>query len=406
MGSKYMEPMISPPIRYHFDIDTMSNRRIRHKLTNIDKYLYFILNYDKSMICFNDTKTGIYRSVILSYPENKIVCFSPPKSIPLAMFMHKYPETGLNNNNIVVTEFIEGVMINLFYDARSSTWEIATKSAIGGKYIFYEKGKNDAKKLAKTKPTFYRMFLDALGAHAHQELHDLPLLETLSTSMSYTFIVQHPKNTILLPIHRPAAYLVSVYKICSNENYVEYVPRSIYETWSEFQTLHGLIELPQKYEFTGYHNYGIGVTKPPSRGVVYVNTDTGEQATIEFQDYKNQKIAYTIIPNAQYQYLCLRRIKKVEDYLIQYPRQRREFYKIQYSYYDFIKKIHQCYLNYYIYKSSAPLSQFYYNHIYKIHHTIYLPSLQTTPTKVTFKTVMDYFDQFEPRELLYVLSQK
>jgi hypothetical protein len=259
-------------------MDTMSNRRIRHKLTAIDKQLYFILNYDKSMICFNDTKTGMYRSVILSYPENKILGFSPPKSIPLSMFMHKYPETG--QNNIVVTEFIEGVMIQLFYDDRSSRWEIATKSAIGGKYAYYEKEKENAKKMSKLKPTFYRMFLEALGASKRQELNDIPILECLSTSMSYTFILQHPENIIMEPVNRPVAYLVSVYRICADENYVEYIPRPVYETWSEFQNLHGLIEFPKQYVFNGYYDYGIGMpdTKP-FRGIVYVNTDTGEHAT-------------------------------------------------------------------------------------------------------------------------------
>ena len=49
--------------------------------------------------------------------------------------------------------------MNLFYDPRRETWEIATKGAIGGNYWYYrtQYGEKDTSQL-----TFREMFNDAL----------------------------------------------------------------------------------------------------------------------------------------------------------------------------------------------------------------------------------------------------
>jgi hypothetical protein len=51
----------------------------------------------------------------------------------------------------------------------------------------------------------------------------------------------------------------------------------------------------------------------------------------------------------------------------------------------------------------------YFTHIYKIHHEIYLPSISNKKInekvqKIYRKTVLKYFDNMDPRELLFILS--
>ena len=124
-------------IKYTLDTINYNSDKIRTKLYTVNgtspspshmTHQYKILNYH--LICDNDDSLGLYRSIIVSHPENKIVCFSPPKSVTLDHFKETNPD--ITNPDIFINEIIEGTMINLFYDSRIESWQIATKGAIGG----------------------------------------------------------------------------------------------------------------------------------------------------------------------------------------------------------------------------------------------------------------------------------
>ena len=77
----------------------------------IKKYKdYTIVKYKKNCITNENIDTiGLFRSVILK--NNKIVCFSPPKSVSYNSFIE-------NNefNECKINYFVDGTMINMFYD--------------------------------------------------------------------------------------------------------------------------------------------------------------------------------------------------------------------------------------------------------------------------------------------------
>ena len=92
---------------------------------------YQILRYDKDVLCYGDKKTGIFRSLIVNLNSKKVVVFSPVKSLNLS---------DLNESNMVnirAEEFVEGTMVNLFYDTEVQSWDIATRSTVGGNVKFY-----------------------------------------------------------------------------------------------------------------------------------------------------------------------------------------------------------------------------------------------------------------------------
>jgi hypothetical protein len=93
---------------------------------------YKILNYDKTILCNDDMLSKLYRSIVLSSPDNKILTFSPSKSTDFDAFKEKYPEL---NDSIFVNEIIEGTMINLFYDsiAVGNKLEIGKEKGPSGK---------------------------------------------------------------------------------------------------------------------------------------------------------------------------------------------------------------------------------------------------------------------------------
>ena len=391
--------MDSIPVRYFLNYDININSQVKQSLKISNKNAYSVFNYYKSMICFNDMIHRNYRSVIFAYPEKVVVGFSPPKSIDINTFMQKYPSI---DENILVTEMKAGIMIQLFYDYRSNSWEIATKGSVGCKYYFRKKGES----ISPDKKTYYRMFLDALGALPDQELNDVPFLHCLPKTMSYTFILEHPENVIIMHVERPTLYLIAIYLIYHKSNCVAYIPATIYESWPVFQTIHGLIEFPKQYNnITGYDELPLAIVQQ-NRGVVFTNIQTGEHAVIECAKYVQLMKTRFIIPDVQYHYLCLRRMGKIAEFISHFPYYKKPFYQIRTELNEFIQNVYRSYMNCYVHQNTSEIAERYYTHIVKIHKQIYLPSLTKgrTPTIINRAVVVKYFNDMEPRELFYLLN--
>ena len=141
---------------------------------NTKKYIYN--NNEYSIIKYNRdkvkeleltdfelfSKISKIRSVILK--NNKVVVYSPAKSLTYEMFENKYIDPTQNR----VEDFIDGTMINVFYDNNNECWEIATKSTIGGNihffndiknYSYFENNNNNTEEL-----TFRNMFFEACNS--------------------------------------------------------------------------------------------------------------------------------------------------------------------------------------------------------------------------------------------------
>ena len=111
---------------------------------------YTIIRYNKDFLCSDLIDSyGLLRSVIFS--GLKMVCFSPPKSISGENFMLQYPT---KDEYIIAEEFIEGTMINVFFDpiyGVNGCWQIATRNTVGAEVSFYK----------WSNLTFNQMFLEA-----------------------------------------------------------------------------------------------------------------------------------------------------------------------------------------------------------------------------------------------------
>jgi len=383
-------------VKKFFYLDKIPNTNIKKKYHYTIYSTYVILNYDKNYITYDDRERGLYRSIIFSYPTKYVVCYSPPKSIPMDMFIKKYPEI---DDTILINEAIEGLSINLFYDTNIKRWLISTKSSIGGKYWFYDKPVKN-----KKKTTFLEMFIKALGGDSNKELNDLVVLEYFPKNYCYNFVMQNTCNNIILPLDSNHLYLVGVYKL--NENEVEYIPQDQYKSWNIFHNLEGVIEFPEEYDFFNYDDIPNNMNNV-KKGYKITNMETGERTKVEKKQYENLKTILKIQPEVQYQFLCLYRIggEKVEEYLQCFPKLKKEFYLMYYLIEQFTKNVHSAYLSRYVYKDGKPILEKYESHIYKIHHEIYLPILdKKTITKIRYRNVVEYFNRMEPRELIYILN--
>ena len=77
------------------------------------------------MLCYNDEETKLYRMVIYSFPEQRLLGYFPPKSLEYSNFKQYYSNV---TSNIVISEYINGDMINLMYDERCHRWHIFSQA--------------------------------------------------------------------------------------------------------------------------------------------------------------------------------------------------------------------------------------------------------------------------------------
>jgi hypothetical protein len=390
-------------VSYDIDCKNYNKNLIKTKTYVKNGVEYMIMNYDKEILCFDNSTNSIYRSVIVANPQNTILAFSPSKSMDLDLFQQKYPDTNNESkSSIYVNEIIEGTMVNLFYDKRIQLWEISTRSAVGGSYFYYRNKPEHTK-------TFYKMFMEIMAAGENQELNDLPFLTYLPKSCSYSFVLQHPENHIILSIQRPRLFLVAVYDI--RDNHVVAIPSVVYENWDIFMGVHGIIEFPQSYEFTFSYSelkekYASTQTEYTYLGIMLTCLSSGDRCVMRNPNYEKLKVIRGNNPNIQYQYLALRRIQKVKDFLHYFPQYKKLFYQFYNELNEFIENVHTSYLRYYVKKDrTIPILDKYLPHICNIHREIYLHSLHSGVTIVIRKrSVRDYFDSMTPMEILYHLN--
>ena len=137
---------------YHTDEihENASSKINKRKYKNKDNYE--IWNYDSNYINFDEKpETLLCRSVIFSDPQKNLLAYSPGKTVSKEDFCKKYND----HNHIYINEYIDGTMVHLFYDKRIKSWEIATKSAVGGNYYLSDNKKKNIKNIARY---VYRMF--------------------------------------------------------------------------------------------------------------------------------------------------------------------------------------------------------------------------------------------------------
>ena len=359
---------------------------------------YRILNYDKS--ADETLYGGIYRSVITDL-EGKLLCFSPPSSIPKEGF----PE--LTTDSFIATEIVEGTMINLFYDKTIESWEIATKGSVGGNYWYYRNQYPDLPDTMTIKElTFRQMFLEAIHS---EDINNNEFVNILNKSYCYSFVLQHPNNHIINTVSEATVYLVAVYEILGNT--VRTISR---EEWPFYST----IPVPKQYSFSSYSEIEVhenlttvlDMSHPSAYipiGIMIQSITTGITTCIENPAYQYLKELRGNNPNLKYQFLCVRQSGRISEFLAFFPKYIPHFNRFTMEYIDFIKETHNGYVSYYVKKSGIKVSKRYFPLVYQLHHTVYLPSVNAgTPIIVKRPIVEEFIHRLEPKSLIYYLNWK
>jgi hypothetical protein len=357
---------------------------------------YSVIKYIKDFLCIDLIPTyGVCRSIIVN-SQNKVVSFAPPKSIPSDRFIQSYNIS----NDIVAEEFVEGTMINVFWDPTiglNGGWEIATRNTPGATSSFFKGSPN------KTNKTFREMFLEAA------EQNNL-LFNMLNPVYCYSFVLQHPENRIVVPFKNPQLYLVEMYLIEYIDNSIfvnSFEPRSLLK--EIFEVSNVTVQFPEIYTCTSYpdliEKYASMNTSYNIVGVVLHNRVTGERAKIRNPVYEQVRNLRGNQPKLQYQYLSLRKEGKVSDFLKFYPENKKHFSEFRDQVHLFTNTLFDNYKACYI-KKEKPLKEFseqYRTHMFHIHQ-IFLTDLRPENKFITSTIVQKYVNELHTTLLMYCLN--
>ena len=370
------------------------------KLINDNKYaeskhLYvkqvdhlYVLKYNKSKLTTeNINSLGLFRSIVADQNGN-IISFAPQKSIDFDVFSQSN-----EYDSCYIQHFPEGTMINVFFDTHIDDWQITTRSTIGAKCNFN----------MDSNVTYRYMFLDAMN-HIGLEFNDL------DKSCCYSFVLQHPKNRIVVPINEPMLILSNKYKIVNNE----IINDNFFNNPTKFNTLK--MHTIDDNNFKSSVNYTGNTWKElleyffsdnlsyEIQGVVIWNTK-GQRTKIRYSNYEKIKHLKGNSPKLQYHYYYLRQNGAVGEFLKYYPEYRQEFSDFRKELHKYTNQLYQNYINCFI-KKQKPLVEYPYNfktHMYKIHEQ-YLNELKVDGKYVNKGVVVEYVNTIPPPRLMYSVN--
>ena len=366
---------------------------------------------------------GNCRSVITC--NDSIVAVAPPKSIPFETFKNENNKVSYDfTKHLYANEVIEGTMINLFYNKSNDSWEIATKSAVGGNYWYYRTQYDGSLEFDK-QMTFRDMFMEALEEN-DQELSNTIFVSKLSIDLTYTFVMQHPANHIVLDVKKPSIYLVAGFKINGDvvtnftpEDAIKYtlddyskrenVPPGGDDNFYMSSVLN-IIKMPRVVDITGKSvDEIVNISQDYDAGIMIHSEINRKRVKVENVTYERLKDVRGNNPNLHYHYLSLFAAGKVDEFLSEFPVYKRLFYQFYRQSYEFIKEIHDAYVSYYVKKmgKSVRINKSIFTHIYTLHNTYYIPTIDSVmPTIVTRDVVSNYYNDMTPKEKLYHVSYK
>ena len=337
---------------------------------------YDVIKYNKKLLTPETISTyGLCRSVILN-KDQEMVSFAPPKSLPLSLFLEKYPnKTPL----IIAEEFVEGTMINVFWDG--SEWEIATRSAIGAQNKFY---------LPPNPKTFFDMFQEAADQCGLS-------LKTLNPEFCYSFVLQHSENKIVVEFDTPGLYLIAVYKIDKPSCTVK-----IMDLHSSIVDI-GSIKFPKTYEFdtiedlkTRFETADINIL-----GVVIKNLETGERTKIRNTNYERVRRLRGNQPKLKYQYLLLRKDGTESEYLSYFSERTDQFKEFKKEIDSFVVELYDTYVSCFISKKQLPRRCSYYfkKTLFSLHE-FYFNELKSQNKNITKASVTQFVNNLPPSVLM------
>ena len=372
--------------------------KIKTKQYKKNKVDYEIWNYDREFLANQDKEeTMLCRSVIFSYPEKRLLAYSPGKTIMPNIFCNLFND----QTDIYINEYIDGTMVHLFYDPRIKSWEIASKNAVSGNYCL----SNNEKKKSKTLRCMFIECLTCQSLSSNNDLDSIEMLNYFPKNYSYTFVMLHPDNIIIYPITHTTLYLTAVYEITPKTRRITNIPPIIYENWDFLQNTTILFPKSKTIEtWSDMSHIALFKKNQDIVGYMALHLPSGKRCKFITPRYEEMKRIRKLDPQYVLHYLCLKRTNLLNNYLQFFPQFRKNFFVYKKHCDEFIENLHTAYLVKFVWRNTTDsIDEKYDKYINDIHREIYLPSIKSNKTQITKQVVHDYIMNKPPGEILYSL---
>jgi hypothetical protein len=394
---------------------SLKTLNLTNKKWKTGQNVHSVLKYNTGELKCDELETiGLLRSVVLDQ-HGKILAYSPPKCVvPTADDLNgRYSDA-----NILIEEFVEGTMINVFYHKPNGQeeggWDLATKSCVGGNIVFHsvqpklattvtaEAGEAPVQPPADQKKTFRRMFLECM-TEANLDF------DSLCKDCSYSFVMQHPNNHIVCDIAKPTLYLIAVYKIDNERITVAEQCRDEHLARINSSSAEGtLVRLPHRFADSlrllqdQYTSLNAPYDFP---GLVCRELSTGVRFKFRNPNYERIKNLHGSEPKLQFQYLSLRQQGKVKSYLKLHPEHRSAFQQFRDQMHAYTNQLFANYIGCYV-KKERPFAEYpaeFKTHMFRLHER-YMKELREKKEHITLGQTITYMNGLFPSHQIYALN--
>ena len=275
-----------------------------------------IISYDKGTANMKYPHVEYFRSVVWNTVTNRPVSAAPSRG-------RSFSSATARDGPWVVEDFIDGIMLNMFWDGK---WRLASRTNLDAKTGFYG------------KRSFADLFWETADAVSLNK-------DNLNTSYVYSWVLQHPSERIVvsLPNGKAKIHLVEVSKIMENGDQIVF--RDVDLAFREFQpTRHVLNTLEEIKEHVvswgknaGYLWQGVVFKNLPAEGLPPIRWKLRTEKYETARDLRGNQ--------SKLQFLWLDRFKehRLAAYLAVYPEEEEAANAVIESFKACTKELHRLY---------------------------------------------------------------
>ena len=310
------------------------------------------------------------RGALIDTSTQKVISVPPIKAHEITSAEEL--QTLLGAPNVECQPLIEGTMINLCF--HQGEWLLSTRSGIGG----HNKWRTDP----EVSLSFHEMFRECVDP------------DDLDPAYTYSFVMRHPLNRIVAPVHQKEAYLVEVSEMTGDT--VRRLPKEAYPSVGpqvvdtmDAAWVHDLWAQGQKglcYQVKGF-TLKIGKDRYKWVNPAYVHVQTLKPNT-----------------NSPYlNYLMLRQTGQLNEFLRYFPEYQGAFAEYRREIHRLTNELYTTYKNVRVYQThEVQTISFHLRPLVYALHGLYLESRRPT----TWADAKQYVHTMPPKQLLFAIHHQ